>query len=334
MPTNLPPECVEAEKRYRAAQTLPDRIRTLEEFLALIPKHKGTDKLRADLRARLSKMKSEGQAPKGPSRRDSTFRIPREGAGQVALVGPPNTGKSALVRALTKATPEVSDAPFTTWEPVPGMMSIEDIQVQLIDTPPLNPDYVEPELIELIRRADLMLLVVDLPADPLEQLQETVALPLENRVVPAPLHATHAVEIEALRTVIPTLVAANKCDGEDGDELFALFQALVADELEGEWPMVAVSATAGRHWGVFKQAVFEQLGIIRVYSKVPGKPPDMNAPFVLPAGGTVVDVAAEIHRDLLEKMKAARVWGAGVHDGQMVGREHQLHDGDIVELYT
>ncbi|MBM3190881.1 MAG: hypothetical protein FJZ90_19455, partial [Chloroflexi bacterium] len=185
MPTNLPPEATEAERRYREATAIADKIACLQEFLSLIPKHKGTDKLRGDLRKRLSKLQAEAQSSKGRSRTESAYRIDREGAGQVVVIGAPNVGKSALVGALTSASPEVSEAPYTTWEPMPGMMPVEDIQVQLIDTPPLNPDYVENELMDLIRRADLVLLMVDLQAEPLTQLEEAVALLEEHRIVPA-----------------------------------------------------------------------------------------------------------------------------------------------------
>ncbi|MGB3905604.1 MAG: GTPase, partial [Anaerolineae bacterium] len=184
MPANLPPEYFEAEKGYRAARSTADKIARLEELLRTIPKHKGTDKLRADFRRRLSKLKATDQARKRPGRRESAFHIDREGAGQVVVVGPTNVGKSALVAALTNATPEVVDAPFTTWEPTPGMMPMENVQIQLIDTPPLNTEFVEPELLDLIRRSDLILLVVDLQTDPIQELEDTIALLQEHRIVP------------------------------------------------------------------------------------------------------------------------------------------------------
>jgi ribosome-interacting GTPase 1 len=326
MPLNLPPEALKAEQRYRAAKSVADKIAYLEEFISTIPKHKGTDKLRADLRRRLSKLKSATQSRKKVGRQDSAFHIDKEGAGQVAVVGSTNVGKSALVATLTNATPEVAEAPFTTWKPTPGMMPMENIQIQLVDTPSLNRDYVEPELLDLIRKSDLILLVVDLQTDPIQQLEDTVALLQEHRIVPRHLKDRY---IEQRRlTFIPLLVLVNKNDDEDFDEDFEIFCEL----LEDDWPLLPVSVTTGRNLERLKLVVFERLEIIRVYAKPPGKEPDPSAPFVLKEGSTVAEFAGKVHKDFLERLQSARIWGNGVYDGQMVGRDHVLHDGDVVEL--
>ncbi|TEU12674.1 MAG: TGS domain-containing protein [Anaerolineales bacterium] len=326
MPLNLPPEALKAEQRYRAAKSVADKIACLEEFISTIPKHKGTDKLRADLRKRLSKLKSATQSRKKVSRQDSAFHIDKEGAGQVAVVGPTNVGKSALVATLTNATPEVANSPFTTWKPTPGMMPIENIQIQLVDTPSLNRDYVEPELLDLIRKSDLILLVVDLQAGPIQQIEDTIALLQEHRIVPRHLKDRY---IEQRRlTFVPLLVLVNKNDDEDADEDFEIFCEL----LEDDWPLLPVSVTTGRNLERLKRVVFERLEIIRVYSKPPGKEPDLSAPFVLKKGSTVAEFAGKVHKDFIERLQSARVWGKDVYDGQMVGRDHVLHDGDVVEL--
>jgi len=331
MPTNLPPEAIEAEKRYRAARSPAEKIACLEEFIGLIPKHKGTDKLRANLRRRLSKLKASSQVRKGVSTRDSAFRINKEGAGQVVLVGPTNVGKSALVAALTNATPQVAPSPYTTWAPTPGMMPVEDIQVQLIDTPPLDREYVKPELMNLIRRSDLILLVVDLQTDPLQQLEDTIALLEEYRIVPRRLQDRYADRPRL--TFIPLFVLANKNDDETFDENFEIFCELLKENSETDCPLLPVSATTGRNLERLKQVVFEQLEIIRVYSKAPGKEPDLDAPFVLKKGSTVAEFAGKVHQDFYENLKSARVWGsATLYDGQMVRRDHVLQDGDVVEL--
>jgi len=326
MPTNLPPDALQAEKRYREAETLEDRIATLEVYIGLIPKHKGTDHLRADLRKQLSKLKASAQAGKKTARQDSVFRIDREGAGQVAIVGVTNVGKSALIAALTNAAPEVSDAPYTTWEPTPGMMLVEDVQVQLIDTPPLSRDYIEPELLNLIRRADLILLVVDVQTQPVQQLEESISILEEHRIVP--LHHQDRYPEDQRLTLKPLLVLANKCDDQEADELFEILTVL----LEEKWPMLPVSARTGHNLEQLKQAVFDGLAIIRVYAKPPGKDPDFSQPYVLPRGSTVEDFARKIHKDFYDNLKAARVWGSATFDGQAVSRDHVLRDRDVVEL--
>ncbi len=326
MPTNLPPEYFEAEKQYRAARTPSEKIATLEELISTIPKHKGTDKLRADLRRKLSKLKEASAQRKGASRRESAFQVDKEGAGQVVVVGPANVGKSSLVAALTNATPEVADYPYTTQLPVPGMMPVDDIQVQLVDTPPLGREYTDPQLLNLIRHADLILLVVDLQANPIEQLEDSLAILRENRIIP--LHMKEDYPEERRLTFIPLLTVVNKVDDEGWDEDFEVLCELLGSGC----PMLPFSATAGRHFERLKRAIYERLEIIRIYAKPPGREPDFSAPFVLKRGSTVEDFAAKVHRDFVEKLKSARVWGSGVYAGQMVGRDHILHDGDVVEL--
>ncbi len=326
MPTNLPPEAAEAERQYRSAKSVTDKITHLEEFIKLIPKHKGTDKLRGSLRKRLSKLRNAAQGQKKISRQDSVFLIDKEGAGQVAIVGPPNVGKSALVAALTNATPEVAIYPFSTWTPTPGMMMMENVQFQLIDTPPLNREYMEPALIDLIKRSDLILLVIDLQANPIHQTEDTIALLEEYRIVPRYLQDSYTKKQRV--TFKPLLVLANKNDNEDLDEDFEVLRELFEDNM----PMIPISATTGRYFDWLNRALLEQLEIMRVYSKPPGKEANFNSPFVLKNGSTIEEFAAKVHQDFFKQLKLARIWGIGVYDGQMVGRDHILHDGDVVEL--
>jgi ribosome-interacting GTPase 1 len=326
MPTNLPPEAIDAEQRYRAARSVTEKIACLEEYISLIPKHKGTDKLRADLRRRLSKLKASSQDRKTISRHDSAFRVEKEGAGQVVVIGSNNVGKSALVAALTNAAPEVSQSPFTTWEPTPGMMLVENVQIQLVDTPSLDRGFAEPELLNLIRRSDLILLVVDLQTDPVRQLESTIAFLQENHIVPLRLKDRYTEQRRL--TFKPLLVLANKSDDEDSDEILEIFREL----LEDDWPLISVSAATGRNLEHLKKIVLDQLEVIRIYSRTPGKEPDFSAPFVLKKGSTVAEFARGIHQDFFEKLRSARVWGSAAFDGQMVQRDYVLHDGDVVEL--
>lgn len=326
MPTNLPPEYYKIEERFRTANDNDERIELLEEMMRVIPKHKGTDHLRADLRRKLSKLKEAGQSHKAGGKQASAFHIEREGAGQVAVVGCTNSGKSSLVAGLTNAAPEVSPAPLTTWQPTPGMMPYANVQIQLIDTPPLNPDYVEPELYNLLRQVDLILLLLNLQGDPLQEMEDALALLAQHRILPQGQPAP-AGDVRRF-THKPFLVVANQVDNESLDDDFAVLCEL----LEKPCPLLAVSVAAGRNLDPLKQAIFERLQIMRIYSKPPGREPNLESPFVLPLGSTLEEFAGRVHKDFLEHLKVARVWGQSVFDGQPVGREHVLHDGDVVEL--
>ena len=326
MPTNLPPQYFEAEKRYKEARDPGEKVERLEELIGTIPKHKGTDHLRADLRRKLSKLKTAAQPRKKGARRDPAWTIPREGAGRAVLIGCSNAGKSALLAALTNAEPEVSEAPFTSWTPTPGMMLVENVQIQLIDTPSIDRDYLEPMLMDLVRSADLILVVVDLEADPNQQLERTLDLLAAQRI--HPLRWKARFEDGVRRNFLPVLVVANKGDDASDDENFQIFRRL----LDEDWHSIAVSARAGRELGRLRMAVFERLEIMRIYSRAPGREPDLNTPFVMRKGGSLQEFAALLHHDFYDKLKSARVWGKGVYDGQLVARDHVLHDGDIVEL--
>jgi hypothetical protein len=298
-------------------------------MMSKIPKHKGTDHLRADLRRRLSKMKATSQASqKRVSRHASAYNISKEGAGQIVVVGAPNVGKSALVASQTNADPEVSPAPFSTWGPTPGMMAIENVQVQLIDTPPLNPDHVEADLFNLLRKCDMVLLMVDLHADPVEQLEEALELLARQRIAPDHLEDRYRDEVRRF-FFKPCLVLANKCDDQSDEEVYGIFRQL----LEGDCPMMPVSVVTGRNIDAMKRAIFKRLEVMRVYSQAPGEQANLDRPFVIPIGSSVEDFAGKVHQDFAKNMKSARVWGkSAAFDGQTVSREHVLQDGDIVEL--
>ena len=326
MPTNLPPDYYDVAKRLKAAESVTEKIGLLEQLLGTIPKHKGTEHLRGDYKSRLSKLRASQQLRKGAIRHASSFQIEREGAGQVVVIGVSNVGKSALVRALTNAQPQVSETPFTTWEPLPGMMEVESVPVQLIDTPAFDRDYLEPELFDLLRRADMLLLLVNLQADPFQQMEATLAQLVEHRIVPEHLRAD--ISEEPHQTCIPTLIIANKCDDPASDLDCQAFGEL----LDKDWPILPISATSGRNLDVLKMAIVDHLDLVRVYAKPPGKEADLSAPFVLKSGSTIEELAGKVHKDFLTNLKFARVWGEAVHDGQMVGRDYILQDGDIVEL--
>ncbi len=326
MPANLTPEYKRAEERFRAAKTPEDRLEALEEMLRVIPKHKGTDGLQADLKARIAKLRRLPSKTAGKA--SFTHMVPREGAGQVALVGPPNSGKSSLVAALTRATPEAADYPFTTREATPGMMRFENIWIQLVDLPAVSAQHVEPWVFDLIRNADLCWIVVD-GRWAIEGLDETLAVLAGRGIGLRPDDEPLTVR-NGERIVRPALLVVT---GLDRLEVASSLDALAA-LLEGRWPILAVSPVTRAGLDALPRLTFDALGMIRVRTKPPGKPLDDAAtPFTLPRGSTVGDLAARIHKDLQASMKFARVWGSGVFDGQTVHRTHVLSDGDIVEVH-
>ena len=326
MPANLTPEYLEAERRFKAANTTEEKLAALEEMLATIPRHKGTEKMQADLKRRLSKLRTE-QARKPVSRAGIIHRIEKEGAGQVALVGPPNSGKSMLVRQLTHAMPEVADYPFTTRVPLPGMMKFEDIQIQLVDLPPVHPDFPESWLYQIIRNADAVMLVVDL-SDPdlLEDLETTLTQLAKAKVQLGEGELPNAPGWLAKRT----LLVANKLDAERRRGMFGT--------PEGTLRRAALRSCRSppkraKDWMNCAASAFDLLEVIRVYTKAPGKKLEMTAPYILKRGSRLIDLATHVHHDFLSQLKYARVWGHGKFEGQMVNREYLLADKDVVELH-
>ncbi len=327
MPTNLPADYFNAEERFRSATTTEDKIKYLEEMMGTIPKHKGTDHLRADLRKKLSKLKTAATSKKSSKKQVSAYHINKEGAGQIIIIGTTNVGKSSLVANQTNADPEVSEVPFTTWTATPGMMKIDNIQVQVIDTPPIGDEYIDPEFLNLIRRVDLVLVMIDLHAHPVQQLEFVLQKLQENRI--APKYLEGQIEVEGFLLHVPILVVVNKFDSQEYEEHYQIFKELLGQE----YPMVPVSVQTGHNIDTLKRTIFEKLGVIRVYSKAPGKDVDKSAPFVVDQGIQLGDFAGKVHKDFQEKLKSAKIWGTSADfDGQMVSRDHVLEDEDIVEL--
>ena len=330
MPANLPPQYHKAEDEFRKASTPGERLEKLREMYRLLPKHKGTEKLQSDLKQKMSRLKDELDGAKGGGKKGGiSYAVPHEGAGQITLVGPPNSGKSALLAALTHAHPEVAAYPFTTRAPQPGIMMWEDVPVQLVDLPPISPEFFEPWVPSLIRSADAALLVADLGSDDVAEGVEAV---LQR------LAATHTelvgtlpfdVDDEAIRHV-KTIMVANKADAEGAGERLEVLREFY----ESRFPILSVSAQNRQGLETLRHDAYHLLGVLRVYTKVPGKPVDRSRPFTLPIGSTVLDLARDIHKDFEQTMKFARIWGSGVFDGQTVKKDHELHDSDIVELHV
>lgn len=318
MPANLPPQYVSAEGRLRSARDPAEKVSILEEMWALLPKHKGTDKIQADLKRRISRLRED--AERGASRRKGfSVSVVREGAGQIVVAGPPNTGKSSLVSVLAHEGPRIAPYPFSTLAPYPAMMPHLDVRVQLVDMPPVAPGHLEFWMVNMIRSADACLLVLDAADRECRERAAEAGAELEKRSLL--LGGAEGKQ---------TLVVLNKAD--------APAAAAAAEPLRRAWggraDVVPFSCAAAGEAEVaaLRGRVFGLLGVIRIYSKEPGKKPDLDQPFTIRDGSTVLDFASHVHKDFAAGLRQARVWGSARFGGQAVARDHRLRDGDVVEL--
>ena len=328
MPANLTPQYLKAEERYKQAKTGPEKLLALEEMLATIPKHKGTEKLQADIKQRISRLHKEAQQKKGVHHRESDFYVEKEGAGQAVILGPPNAGKSQLLAALTSAHAEVAPYPYTTQKIFPGMMPFENIQIQLVDTPAISAEFFETELSSLIRNADGILLLCDLSNQNRSEQIEEVCSQLER--VHIKLVGKFSGIPEEGFAYKKTLLVGNKADFESAKSYFDRIEQIY----RGIFPLIPISAARGQNLEVLKQKIFDLLEVIRVYTKVPGEEADLADPVILKKESKLLDAALHIHKDFAQKLKYARVWGKGKYQGQMIGKDDKLNDGDIVEFHA
>jgi ribosome-interacting GTPase 1 len=326
MPANLTQQYRNAEKAYRRATNLREELECLQAMFAELPKHKGTDKMQADLKQKISRARSE--LLKAASGGRKGFRLPRQGAGRAVIIGGPNAGKSQLLASLTNAKPVVADFPFTTREPQPGMMLWEDASVQLVDTPPVTADLFDADTMTLIRGADLILLMLNLGddnggqdlADAIDQIQRT-----KSRLG----RCTTIDPIDVGTTYTRTILVINKIDLPESEDRFQFFE----EYLNHDYETFRVSALKGTGLEPLREAIYKAMDVVRVYTKAPNKKdPDMESPFLLSNGQTVLDLAERIHKDVARDFKFARVWGTEVHDGTTVKSDYVLKDRDIVEV--
>lgn len=336
MPTNVTPEFRKVQKQYRKVRDPVERIELIKEMLRLVPKHKGTEHLQAEMRTKLKELTEEVKGPsKGGTRTGPQVAFRVEGAGQIALIGPPNGGKSALHDRLTGSHATSEPYPFASQWPMPGMFRHDDVAFQLIDVPSIAAEHPIPYVANTLQHADGCIFVVDLSAtDCVSRAQATIDILAERKidlVADWQPDDPDSDDEDFFRVRLPTLLLANKADllDDPSGELEVLEELLGID-----YPTAAVSATTGTGLDDLGTWLFEQLRVVRVYTKVPGADPDLDNPFALRQGDTVFDLATLIHKDVARGFSHARVWGAATFDGQQVGRDHELVDGDVVEIHS
>ena len=340
MPTNVTPEYKKAEEAYRAAREPKERLDCLKEMLRTIPKHKGTEHLQSDIKTRIKTLSEELAGPKKGGRRSGPSHVVRnEGAAQLCMIGPPNAGKSSLHVALTGSHSDIGPYPYTTHLPIPGMMLYEDVHFQLVDLPPVSDEFFEPWLVNTLQHADGILLVIDV-ADPecLEQVPTVLERLQEKKIFlrsawPG-LDSDTPQETEEhddpFRLDLPTVLIANKSDLDPDPE-----EVKILEELLGlRYPALTVSAKTGDGLDQFGPFLFKALEIVRVYTKPPHRPAEMDRPFTFHRGQTILDVARHVHKDIAAHLRFARIWGSGAFDGQQVGSDHEVADRDVVELHV
>ena len=329
MPANLPPQYYDLEREYGKERDPREKLRLAEEMLRIMPKHKGTDHLQADIKTKISRLKKQISVPKkAGGTRQTTLQdhVEREGAGQIILIGPPNSGKSSLVDAFTNAEPLIADSPSSTREPLTGMMDFKHVQLQLIDTPPISDDCYENYLSNLIRNADIVMLVCDLADPKMIENVDIIIGRLEEKRILLKAHADEQHEDPSYK-IQKTIICAHKAYEDETGEQLALLKQRFPD-----YVIVATSILDDDCMEQLKQAMFDSLGVMRVFTKQIGKEVDMHDPVVLPIGGTVEDAANAIHRDFGQKLKFAKFWGKDKFDGQRVTADFVLSDGDSVEF--
>ncbi len=326
MPANLTPQYYEAEKKYREAKTPQEKLAYLQEMLAIMPKHKGTEKIQGDLKSKISKLKEalEHGRKSGGGPSTAWYQVDKQGAGQVAMLGLPNAGKSALLNALTNTNVPVADYPYTTTSPQVGMMLYDDILIQIIDTPPLSDDT-QPWMYSIYRSADIVLIVLDATED-LETQYELIREMLAGHNI----GCDHGGDAVVAGNTIKAVICVNKSDVRAAEENLNNF----SQGKKCVVPFIPVSAQNHDSLAVLKQEIFKRLGIIRVYTKKAGQAPVRKDPVVLRSGTTVIDAAEYIHKDFKQNLQYTRLWNDAGYTGQRVEKNYVLHDGDIIEFHV
>lgn len=346
MPINPTLEYQKAERKYHEARTIAEKIKTLEEMLRTCPKHKGSEGLQQEIKTKLSKLRSLQEKQKTQGSRYQ-ISVKKEGAAQVVILGVPNSGKSTLLAKLTNAKPEIAPYPFTTKLPELGIMDYEGVKIQVVEIPAITEGFsasdLGPTLLGIVRQADLLIIISNNNSE-LELIKNELA------------NSNIIIDKERPKIVINKsgtgglmFVGKIKAKMEDVKKVLrdhgihnatvefqekVTLQELEEVLTEGITYSKAVIINTQNKLEEIRKKVWKNLGLIKVYTKQPGKKKDYP-PVDLKKGATIRDLALRIHKDFLRKFKFARVWGTSVKfQGAQSGLNLILHDEDVVEFHT
>jgi small GTP-binding protein len=313
MPTNVNVYYIKAEQEYHEAQTTEQKLKALKKMLALCPKHKGTEKLQKEIKERIRKLRYASEKEKRQKKRTS-LAIKKEGAGQIVFLGMPNSGKSYLLSKLSKTEVEIADYPFTTKEAVVRMIPHKNTWMQGIEIPAIYPGFSETQkgkqMLSLVRNADLIVLVLDGSKDVMAQLDLIV---MELKRAGIKLVRKGKKYEDFIMSVPGVLICVKK-------------KCAVSYELDD----IYFTGSKGRS---VIDLLWKHLGKIAVQTKTKGKG-IAKKPVILEKGATVQEVVKKVHKDFLKKFKYAKIWGpSAVFPGQACGFDHELKDGDVVEIF-
>jgi len=390
LPANLTAHAKGLWNKAIQAKTIEEKVKALQEFLSAVPKHKGNERLRAQVKRKIAILRLEAveQKQRKAGKGSVDWFIQKEGAAQVVLIGQTNVGRSSLLSVLTNASPAIAGHRFTTTRPVPGIMNFEGLQIQLVEAPALVEGAADGgawgvQTLRLAKNADGIIIVLDLSESPKSQLQmvlgELESARISTRKPESHIQVTRLKESSGVHVMVLGRLVG--CDIEDVHKLLkeydvnnatirisgetrlndvedALLEStvvykptvIVANKLDLPWakenledlrraaadlPLIPASCTTGENLHQIGRAVFESLGIIRVYTKEPNENMHSPEPFVIRAGSTIAELAKRIHTELHDNFRFARVWGSTAkYPGERVGLGHALGDKDVVEIHA